>query len=81
MKKLPLRTLPWFEKDAMVAIYEEYGLQEKLRVVVSEKVSERADGDGKEEPWYLLTNGHTAEKTWLSHGTIFALKLKKSLMI
>ena len=56
-KDVPLRNLPWFEKDCMIGIY---GLP--LRVVVSEKLSERKDTDGKEESWYLLTNDYQTAK-------------------
>lgn len=44
-KDIPLRNLPWFADDCMVAIYGE-----TLRIVVSEKKKTM------EEPWYLLTN-------------------------
>lgn len=43
--ELPLKNLPWFEKDTTVKCYNQ-----KLRIVVSEKKQ------GMEEPWYLLTN-------------------------
>jgi hypothetical protein len=56
LKEIPLRNLPWFEKDTMVTLYQEYGLHLALRVIVSEKLSERKDSQGREEPWYLLTN-------------------------
>ncbi len=54
LKEIPMRNLPWFEKDCMVEIYE--GI--KLRVVVSEKQSDRVDSEGKTEPWYLITNDY-----------------------
>src|SRR6266478_1277159 len=34
-KEIPMRNLPWFEKDTMVTLYQEYGLSQELRVVVS----------------------------------------------
>lgn len=58
-KDIPLRNLPWFEKDTSVLVYHDapkIKLQEKLRVVVSEKLSEREDSQGNRESWYLLTN-------------------------
>lgn len=57
-KKLPLRNMPWYETDTLVTIYDEspHEVKQHLRVVVSEKESERVDGDGKEESWYILTN-------------------------
>jgi len=61
-KELPLRNLPWYERDTIVTLYQEYGLEEKLRVVVSEKLSERVDSDGNVEPWYLLTNDYQSDK-------------------
>lgn len=56
-KELPIRNLPWYEKDTAITIYGH-----TLRVVVSEKLSERRDNDGKEEPWYILTNDFTTPK-------------------
>ena len=50
-KDIPLRNLPWFENDVVIGIYGK-----DIRVVRSEKLSERKDSEGKEEPWYLLTN-------------------------
>lgn len=44
-KDIPVRNLPWFEKDTLVCIYGR-----KLRIVVSEKKR------WMQEPWYLLTN-------------------------
>jgi hypothetical protein len=62
-KDIPLRNLPWYEKDTMVTIYEDT-LPNQLRVVASEKLSERKDSQGKEEPWYILTNDfHTPKET------------------
>lgn len=61
-KEIPMRNLPWYEKDTMVTIYQEYGLQEELRVVVSEKLSDRKASEGREEPWYLITNDFTSKK-------------------
>lgn len=58
MKELPLKNLPWFEKDCLVEVYEDT----MLRVVVSEKMSERVDSDGNKEPWYLLTNDFQSDK-------------------
>jgi Transposase DDE domain len=51
-KDIPLRNLPWFASDTTVEVYE--GVT--LWVIRSEKVSERKNGDGKEEPWYVITN-------------------------
>lgn len=42
---IPLKNLPWFEKDTVVAAYNQ-----KFRIVVSEKKQDM------EEPWHLLTN-------------------------
>lgn len=56
MKEIPMRNLPWFEKDCVVEVYE----NTSLRVVVSEKLSERIDSEGKEESWYLITNDYKA---------------------
>lgn len=61
LKDIPLRNLPWYEKDTMVTIYENYSVQQ-LRIVVSEKLSERKDNQGKEEPWYILSNDFTSTK-------------------
>lgn len=61
LKDIPLRNLPWYEKDARVRIYEEK-INTRLRIVVSEKLSERKDSQGKEEPWYILTNDLIASK-------------------
>jgi DDE family transposase len=58
MKEIPMRNLPWFEKDCIVTVYE----KTNLRIIVSEKLSERKDSEGKEEPWYLITNDLTTEK-------------------
>lgn len=57
-KEIPMRNLPWFEKDCMAEVYE--GVF--VRVIVSEKLSERKDSNGKEEPWYLITNDIEVEK-------------------
>lgn len=56
-KDVPLRNLPWFEKDVRVTIYGR-----TLRVIVSEKCSERKDSQGREEPWYILTNDMTISR-------------------
>lgn len=53
-KEIPLRNLPWFAHDTTVEVYPDV----PLRVVRSEKLSERKDSEGKEEPWYLLTNDY-----------------------
>lgn len=58
LKDIPMRNLPWFEKDCMVTVYENIN----LRCVVSEKLSQREDSEGKEEPWYLITNDFTSKK-------------------
>lgn len=42
---LPLKNLPWFEKDTTITVYNQ-----KLRIVVSEKKKI------VEKPWFLLTN-------------------------
>lgn len=57
-KDIPLRNLPWFEKDCMVEVYE----GTTLRVVVSEKRSEKKDTVGNEEPWYLVTSDFQSDK-------------------
>lgn len=57
-KEIPLRNLPWFEKDCVVEVYEDIS----LRVVVSEKLSERRDGCGNEEPWYIITSDFLTTK-------------------
>lgn len=58
LKDIPLKNLPWFEKDCVVEVYEDIS----LRVVVSEKMSERKDSDGNREAWYLLTNDFSSDK-------------------
>lgn len=60
-KDLPLNNIPWYEKDTQANIYEEH-IQQTLRVVVSEKCSQRTDSQGKKEPWYILTNDTTSSK-------------------
>ena len=62
IKDIPLRNLPWHEKDCLVSIYQAYGCTQPLRVVVSEKLSERIDGNGNTEPWYLLTNDFVSSR-------------------
>lgn len=61
-KDIPLYNLPWYEKDCFVGIYSDK-LQDKLRIIVSEKLSEREDSNGNKEPWYLLTNIPEETKT------------------
>ena len=61
-KKIPLRNLTWYEKDCFVSIYQTEGITQPLRIVVSEKLSERKDSEGKEEPWYILTNDYQSTK-------------------
>jgi len=53
-KEIPLRNLPWFENDTIVEVYECV----TLRVVRSEKMSERKDSLGIVEPWYIITNDY-----------------------
>jgi len=57
-KEIPLRNLPWFENDTNVEVYEDT----MLRVVVSEKLSEREDSNGNKESWYLITNDYKSSK-------------------
>lgn len=48
-KLLPLRNLPWFERDCQIYVYDH-----DLRMVVSETKGT--------EPWYILTNDMESEK-------------------
>lgn len=78
MKELPLRNLPWYEKDTMITAYQEYGCTKQLRVVVSEKLSERKDSDGNEEPWYLLTNDVASEKDMVISRYYFRFEIEET---
>lgn len=78
LKEIPMRNLPWFEKDAMVTIYQEYELDQKLRVVVSEKQSERVDSEGKVESWYLITNDYKALKEQIVAQYYFRFEIEET---
>ncbi|HLD11952.1 MAG TPA: transposase [Patescibacteria group bacterium] len=70
---IPLRNLPWYEKDATVTIYGK-----RLRVVVSEKLSERTDSQGKEESWYILTNDTTFSKEQIIASYYFRFEIEET---
>ena len=70
---LPLWNLPWYEQDAVVTIYGT-----RLRVVVSEKVSERTNSEGKEEPWYILTNDFISPKNKIIAHYYFRFEIEET---
>lgn len=72
-KDIPLRNLPWYEKDTMVTIYEQ-----QLRIVVSEKRSERTDSQGNEESWYILTNDEISSKERIIARYYFRFELEET---
>jgi len=78
MKDIPMRNLPWFEHDVLVSLYQEYGLQEQLRVVVSEKLSERKDSQGNEEAWYLVTNDFVSGKEAVNGRYYFRFEIEET---
>ena len=69
-----MRNLPWFENDCMVEVYE----NTLLRVVVSEKLSERVDSEGKEESWYLITNDYKASKEQIIAHYYFRFEIEET---
>lgn len=74
LKEIPMRNLPWFEKDCMVEVYE----NTTLRVVVSEKLLERKDSEGTEESWYLITNDDTASKEQIVAQYYFRFEIEET---
>jgi hypothetical protein len=74
LKEIPMCNLPWFEKDCKVEVYE----NTNLRVVVSEKLSERVDSEGKEEAWYLITNDYTASKEQIVAQYYFRFEIEET---
>ncbi|HYT43843.1 MAG TPA: transposase [Methylomirabilota bacterium] len=74
LKEIPMRNLPWFEKDCVVEVYENI----RLRVVVSEKRSERTDSEEKEEPWYLITNDYKAPKEEIISKYYFRFEIEET---
>lgn len=74
LKDIPLRNLPWFEKDCVCEIYEDTF----LRVVVSEKLSERLDSEGREEPWYLVTNDFMSSKDKINGRYYFRFEIEET---
>lgn len=74
MKDIPLRNLPWFEKDCVCEIYEDTF----LRVVVSEKLSERLDSEGNKEPWYLITNDFKSDKDKINGQYYFRFEIEET---
>lgn len=74
LKEIPMRNLPWFEKDCVVEVYEDTN----LRVVVSEKLSERVDSEGKEESWYLITNDYKASKEQIVAKYYFRFEIEET---
>lgn len=72
-KDLPLRNLSWYEKDCQVNIYGQ-----RLRVVVSEKLSERKDSKGKEEPWYVLTNDFNSSRETIVARYYFRFEIEET---
>lgn len=77
LKDIPLRNLPWYEKDTRVTIYEDK-IQQQLRIIVSEKLSERKDSQGKEEPWYILTNDFSSEKEKIIGNYYFRFEIEET---
>jgi len=73
-KEIPMRNLPWFEKDLRVEVYE----NTMLRVVVSEKLSERVDSEGKEEAWYLITNDYNTNKEQIVAQYYFRFEIEET---
>lgn len=65
--ELPLKNLPWFEKDTVITIYNK-----KLRIVVSEKKQD------VEEPWYLLTNVTQKEKETIIASYYFRFEIEET---
>lgn len=74
LKEIPMRNLPWFEKDCMVKVYEDT----TLRVVVSEKLSERIDSGGHEESWYLITNDYKLDKEQIVDRYYFRFEIEET---
>lgn len=65
--ELPLKNLPWFEKDTTIKCYNQ-----KLRIVVSEKKQ------GMEQPWYLLTNILTNPKEEIVASYYFRFEIEET---
>lgn len=65
--ELPLKNLPWFEKDTSINCYNQ-----KLRIVVSEKKQDM------EEPWYLLTNILVSSKEELIASYYFRFEIEET---
>lgn len=74
LKEIPMRNLPWFEKDCMVEVYTDT----MLRVVVSEKLSERIDSEGKVEPWYLITNDYKLDREQIVANYYFRFEIEET---
>lgn len=72
-EELLLKNLPWYEKDTDVSIYGK-----DLRVVVSEKLSERKDSKGKEEAWYILTNDTFSSKERIISSYYFRFEIEET---
>jgi hypothetical protein len=50
----------------------------RVRVVVSEKLSERIDSQGRVEPWYLVTNDFTSEKEVIVSRYYFRFEIEEA---
>lgn len=74
LKEIPMRNLPWFEKDCLVEVYE----NTILRCLVSEKLSNRVDSEGKEEPWYLITNDYKSKKEEIISRYYFRFEIEET---
>lgn len=64
-KCLPLKCLPWFEKDCGIVVYNQ-----KLRMVISETRGV--------EPWYILTNDWSSEKDLVISRYYFRFEIEET---
>lgn len=72
-KEIPLRNLPWYEKDCLVSLYGQ-----DLRMVVSEKLSEKKNSDGNEESWYILTNDFVSTREQMIAKYYFRFEIEET---